>query len=100
MSSMPYQLDMPVYENWRYAMGCERFILCGRSEEHIMRMIAKLIETVPDTSVLRVHPIGLRPAHPIPVGRYFVECCVDDEKPYDYLSLYKWNFKGKYKKEK
>ena len=100
MSSMPYQLDMPVYENWRYAMGCERFILCGRNEEHVDRMIMRLIETIPETQVLRVHPIGFRPAHPVPVGRYFAECHVEEDKQPWLLSLYMCNYKGRYKKEK
>ena len=80
MSSTPYQLGIPVYDNPVYALGCDNFVLEGRSIGHCIKMLNKLKEKTKKSKFIQYYPIGIRPAHPVPVARYFMEVEVIDDK--------------------
>lgn len=84
MSSAPYVVsrnsNMPVYNRWEYAMGCEDFILKAKDKKNCDRMIDKLLVNIPNDRYLFVYDMGLHPDQPVPVARYFVECHVSDNK--------------------
>ena len=99
MSSMPFCLGVPVVDKLMPRDGT--VVLRAKNQEHARREIGRLLSILTTKDVVKVHPIGLRPDHPIPVAMYFEEVRVEIGKAEEWQrsiqigSLYSWVSTGK-----
>ena len=95
MSSSVYSMGMPVYQTPTYALGCELFILEGRSKEQVMKKLKYILKKTSASKSIAVHDIGYRPGKPVPIARYFVECHLLSNSLASKVNAYWWTcYKG------
>ena len=72
MSSYPFKSGVPVLNNTLYSFPDHFFLRStdkAASDEKIRRLKRKL----PIGVKMRIHEVGFRPDHPVPVAMYFCE---------------------------
>lgn len=74
MSSTPFCLGIPVVDHLLPKDGS--VILRTANKEEVQLELNKLQKTLTTKDLIKVHPIGYRPDHPVPISKYFIEVSV------------------------
>lgn len=92
MSSMPYNLGVPVYDNSVYARGCDSFVLKAETPAKLHKLLLEVAADLPDTFMIKGHLIGQHPDKPVPRPMWFMEVAVRDKKDQVGALMFGWDF--------
>ena len=75
MSSLPQCMSARIVDDWREAIGEDRFVLRARNQIASTEVLEDFIAHTPTDKDVRTTYLGYRPDSPVPIARYF--CLVE-----------------------
>ena len=84
MSSMPFQLGIQVVDFIPTKSGS--YVLRAKDKESAMLEIGRIRKILTKKDIIKTYMIGMRPDYPIPIGRYFIEVCIEISGADDWMN--------------